>query len=526
MIPAEHRLKSVPQKGFSSGTGFSLWWTLLELALTLVLIVPSQAADLAQTLDALVDSSPVAAHSNFGIHVVDLKAGKPVYGRYEDRLLLPASNMKLFTTALALQKLGAGYRFQTRLLEEASGDVTLVGSGDPSMSGRIYPYGRTASNGPPLRAIEDLADQAVAKGLTHVRGDIIGDDALYPWEPFPPSWTQSDALGESGAPISALSVADNFITATITPGAKPGDLATLSLAPALEYFAIDNRIQTEARGSAAQIRVTRAPGSRQLLIDGTMPASAAKVYANIAIDDPALYAACALYDALTRRGVSITGHPVARHRSAADAYKAPEGTVLATRSSPSVGELVRMTDKVSENLHAELLLREVGRVDRKAGTREAGLASLNALLAQIGGTSGDPRADFRADFRIDDGSGLSRNTLVTPRLITRLLEFMYHAPGPSSGGANSANSAARDSWIAMLPIGGEDGTLARRLGRPAEARAIHAKTGTLNRAIALSGYADNKNGGWLAFSILVNDFAAPQSEVEAWVDKIALALVE
>jgi D-alanyl-D-alanine carboxypeptidase/D-alanyl-D-alanine-endopeptidase (penicillin-binding protein 4) len=216
--------------------------------------------------------------------------------------------------------------------------------------------------------------------------------------------------------------------------------------------------------------------------------------------------------------VTVSGHPVARHRSAAGDYKAPEGTVLATRSSPPVAELVRMTDKVSENLHAELLLREVGRVERNAGTREAGLASLNAFLAQVGG----PSADLRADFRIDDGSGLSRNTLVAPQLITRLLEFMYRA-------------AARDSWIAMLPIGGEDGTLARRLGRPmsngaasrpAEARAIHAKTGTLNRAIALSGYADNKNGGWLAFSIVVNDFAAPQSEVETWVDKIALALLE
>ena len=524
MIGADHRLKPVPPvfrgTGFSGSTGFSLWKLL---ALTLVPIVVAPAADLTQTLDALVDSSPVAAHSNFGIHVVDLKTGKPLYARYEDRLLLPASNMKLFTTALALQKLGPGYRFQTRLLEEASGDLTLVGSGDPSMSGRVYPYSRNAPNGPPLRAIEDFADQALKNGLTHVRGDVIGDDALYPWDPFPPSWTQSDALGESGAPISALSVADNFITIAITPGA-PGDLATLSLAPALEYFAIDNRIQTVAGTGAAQIRVTRAPGSRQFLIDGTVPApktktSANVIYVNVAIDDPALYAACALYDALTRRGVSVSGHPVARHRSAADAYKAPEGTVLATRASPPVAELVRMTDKVSENLHAELLLREVGRVDRKAGTREAGLASLNAFLAQVGGAS----ADLRSDFRIDDGSGLSRNTLVTPQLITRLLEFMYQAPGSSSG---AANTTARDAWIAMLPIGGEDGTLARRLGRPAEARAIHAKTGTLNRAIALSGYADSRNAGWLAFSILVNDFAAPQSEVEAWVDKIALALLE
>lgn len=178
------------------GIGFGVR-TLLALAF--MAIVPAHAADLAQTLDALVQSNPIAAHSNFGIYVVDLKTGTPLYGLNENRLLLPASNMKLFTTALALQKLGPGYRFQTRLLEEESGAVTLVGSGDPSMSGRVYPYRRDANNGPPLRAIEDLADQAVAHGLTHVRGDVIGDDALYAWDPFPPQLDAERRLGRIGS---------------------------------------------------------------------------------------------------------------------------------------------------------------------------------------------------------------------------------------------------------------------------------------------------------------------------------------
>jgi D-alanyl-D-alanine carboxypeptidase/D-alanyl-D-alanine-endopeptidase (penicillin-binding protein 4) len=478
--------------------------------MALLMAIASPAADLTHTLDTLVDSSPLAAHSNIGIHVTDLKTGKPLYARNENRLFLPASNMKLFTIALALQKLGPDYRFETRLIQEPSGDVVLVGSGDPSMSGRPYPYSPAVAPKPPLRAIEDLAEQAVAAGLTAVHGDIVGDDRLYPWAPFPPNWSQSDALGESGAPISALSVADNFIVVNFAPGAKPGDLAALSLSPALEYFAIDNRIQTVAGSGEAQIRLIRAPGSRQLLFDGTIPAAAAKVYADVAVDDPALYAACALYDALTRRGVSITGRPVARHRAAGDAYKAPEGMTLAMRSSPPASELIQVTGKVSENLHAELLLREVGRIERKAGTREAGVAALNAFLTQIGASA--------ADARLDDGSGLSRNALVSPRLITRLLGFMYTSPG--------SNPGMHDAWIAMLPVGAEDGTLARRFGGAAEARVIHAKTGTLNRAIALSGYAESKTRGWLAFSILVNDFTASQSEIQAWVDKIALALVQ
>ena len=168
----------------------------------------------------------------------DLTSGKTLYARNPDRLFLPASNMKLFVSALALEKLGPDYRFVTHLIRETGGNLTLLGSGDPSLSGRIYPYSRDAAPVPPLAAIEELADQAVANGLKRVDGDIVGDDRLYAWEPYPPSWTQDDAVHESGAPVSALSVADNFVTITIRPGAQPGDLASLALDPPLEAVSV------------------------------------------------------------------------------------------------------------------------------------------------------------------------------------------------------------------------------------------------------------------------------------------------
>ena len=149
---------------------------------------------------------------------------------------------------------------------------------------------------------------------------------------------------------------------------------------------------------------------------------------------------------------------------------------------------------MSENLHAELMLRASG-----------GLTGLNNFLANIGASANDAR--------LDDGSGLSRNDQVTPKLVTRLLAFMY-------------NSKDRDVWIPLLPVGGEDGTLSRRLCCSSSAHLIHAKTGTLARAIALSGYADTKTQGWLGFTILVNNFAAPAFEVQAWIDKMAIALLE
>ncbi len=225
----------------------------------------------------------------------------------------------------------------------------------------------------------------------------------------------------------------------------------------------------------------------------------------VAIDDPALYAAYALCDALTRRGVSIAGRPVARHRMSTADYEAPIGTVVASRTSPPMVELLQVMDKVSQNLFAELVLREVGRVTRHVGTREMGLEELNAMIAEMGGA--------KDDARLEDGSGLSRNALVTPRLITRLLMSM-----------NAGKY--REEFLSLLPVGGEDGTLRKRLCCVVDGLGIRAKTGSLSRALALSGYADSKTRGRVAFSILVNDFSAPVAEVRAWVDKIAAVLTE
>ncbi|MGH9557950.1 MAG: D-alanyl-D-alanine carboxypeptidase/D-alanyl-D-alanine endopeptidase, partial [Bryobacteraceae bacterium] len=275
-------------------------------------------SDLAHRLDALTGSVP--GHGFAGIEVVETATGKPLYQRNADKLFLPGSNMKLFTTALALERLGPDYRFTTRVIREASGDLVLVGSGDPSLSGRVFPYQKDADPGPALAAIDALADRIVASGVTRVDGDIVGDDSLYPWSPYAPSWTEDDLLHDYGAAVSALSVNDNVVTIEIRPGAKPGDPAALSIDPPLEYYAIDNRVETVERGAKAKLHISRQPGSRQLSIWGGVAASGPGIRAAVAIDDPALFAAYALDDALTRRGVAITGRPIARHRAVSDEY--------------------------------------------------------------------------------------------------------------------------------------------------------------------------------------------------------------
>ncbi|MGH9592796.1 MAG: D-alanyl-D-alanine carboxypeptidase, partial [Bryobacteraceae bacterium] len=187
-------------------------------ALLLITLLASgcAAADLPAAIDALADKNPAGARATIGIHVLDLKSGKTLYARNDNRLFLPASNLKLFTAALALERLGPDYRFTTRLVRSASGDLLLQGGGDPSLSGRLYPYRKDpATPSDPLRAIEEMADQAVAAGLVRVNGDIVGDDQLYPWAPYPPSWTEDDAIDATGAPVSAITVNDNQIAVTI-----------------------------------------------------------------------------------------------------------------------------------------------------------------------------------------------------------------------------------------------------------------------------------------------------------------------
>src|SRR5262249_31912656 len=149
--------------------------------------------------------------------------------------------------------------------------LVLVGSGDPSLSGRAFPYQKDAGMGPSLKAIEELADQIAAKGVTRVPGDIVGDDRLYPWIPYAPSWTKDDELRDFGAPVSAITLNDNTVTLTIRPGTRAGDVAELSVDPAFEYYSIDNRIETVARAGAAKLRLARPTGSRQLLLWGSIP---------------------------------------------------------------------------------------------------------------------------------------------------------------------------------------------------------------------------------------------------------------
>ena len=202
-----------------------------------------------------------------------------------------------------------------------------------------------------MQPIEQLADANAARGITRIDGDIIGDDRLFPWDPYPPSWTEDDTLRDYGAPVSALSVNDNTVTVVM-------NTAGLHVEPAFEYLDLENRVIPVARGGDFVVHARRVTGSRQWLLSGTIPAGYTPVTEILPVDDPgALFAAsAALYDALTRRGIAIHGRALARHRAVGEPYVAAEGDELASRTSPPLSELLQVMDKLSVNLHAELIM--------------------------------------------------------------------------------------------------------------------------------------------------------------------------
>lgn len=492
---------------------------MLRFVLFLFLTVgPALAASfLEQRIDQLVRSTPAIEPAEAGIEIVQLATGKVLYSRDAGKLLTPASNTKLFTTALALLRLGADHTIATRIyarqLPDAvghlDGDLTIVGRGDPSMSFLRIPYDKDAPNADPLAGIEAFADSLVARGVRSVAGDIIADDTAFPADPFPVGWGANDALWEYGAPVSALALGNNSIRLDLIAGTLTGDPVALQITPALEYFVVDNRLRSVAAPPGSpplqhQVEVRRL-GSRQLQLSGSVVVNAEPAALWLAIDDPALYTATALYDALTRRGIAISGKPVAHHRYDAGPPSRPAGTVLAERSSPPLLGLLTVTDKVSQNLWAELMLRQVALVRTGEGSLKAGLAELKSFLTEIG------LADN--DYVFDDGSGLARGNLVKPGAVVRLLRFMYASP-------------AREAWMGLLPVGGQDGSLTKRFNKDPAAKNIRAKTGSLSHVNALSGYADSATYGEVAFSIIVNHTDSPASEVRAFIDKIGMILLD
>jgi len=464
----------------------------------------------AERAERLLRTAPVDK-GEWGLLVVDAESGATLYEKNADHYFEPASTMKLLTTALALDTLGSDYRFRTTVETNGtlgaegilSGDLIFVGRGDPNLSNRKFPYEmKEEFDGPPERTLAEMADALVARGVKEVTGDVVGDDSYFPRERYPEGWEIGDMVWEYGAAISAIAVNDNTVAVTLTPGEKAGDPVQESQEPQTLEFAIRNEVTTIGAKEKAELRLTREPGTDAVVVSGTMAAKSAPRKLVLGVQEPAQHAAILLAQLLAKRHVKVDGKVRVMHEP--DPNEAGR-TVLAEHLSVPLKDSVKLVNKISQNLHTELLLRTAARQQGRWATPEDVLKFPEAFYTKAGVAAGDVIQT--------DGSGLSRRDLVTPRAFVAALEY-------------AEKQAWFPEYLASLPVAGADGTLNERMREAPLAGKIHAKTGSVTHVRALSGYAETSGGRKLIFSFLSNNQGGKKHEVQEAIDGLCLAMVE
>jgi D-alanyl-D-alanine carboxypeptidase/D-alanyl-D-alanine-endopeptidase (penicillin-binding protein 4) len=453
------------------------------------------------------------AKGEWGLLIADGSTGQVLFEENADKYFVPASNMKLLTTALALAKLSPDFRFRTTIeatVEPGAngklvGPLYLVGRGDPNLSNRKFPYLlKEEFDGSSEKVIAELANAIAAKGIKEISGDIVGDDSYFPRDRYPNGWEIDDMVWEYGAAISAIVVDDNTVQLTLLAGEKAGDQVNAVVSPDAPEFTVDNQVITSAAGVKADLTLKREPGSNVVTVLGTLPAKSAPRKLTLAIQEPALHAAAMLKRLLEDRGIKVDG--TVRKLSLPPGV--PEGekrVVLAEHRSIPLGDSVKLVNKISQNLHTEMLLRTATR-QGGAWTTPEDLANFAASFYAVAGIPS-------GDVVQTDGSGLSRHDLVTPRALVALLLYAQKQPW-------------FDAYFASLPVAGIDGTLEDRMKNSIADGRLHAKSGSVEHVRTRSGYADLPTGKRLVFSFLSNNMGAKGHEASDALDALSIAMME
>jgi D-alanyl-D-alanine carboxypeptidase/D-alanyl-D-alanine-endopeptidase (penicillin-binding protein 4) len=465
---------------------------------------------------AAVLEKPELAPAMVGIKVTSLETGKVLFEENGSKLLRPASNMKLYTVAAALDRLSPDYRFVTSVYATTRpdtagilhGDLTIYGRGDPSIAARF-------NGGDYFKGINDLASQIAAAGVKRVEGDLVGDETYFTGPRYGSGWNWEDLQWWYGAEVSALTVNDNALDLFVKPGPAVGAPAVITTGPPDPLLAIVNRVITGAKGSKRELTLHRGLGTDALEIQGSVPLDDRGYAAGIGISHPGLLFVYLLRSSLAQRGIVFTGKsrtvPAPAYANGPALSRSSGSIEIASMQSPPLSLIAAQTLKPSQNLYTELILRTLGRVvppspsssDTTRTSEDAGLEIVKTFLKEAGvNTTG---------LALTDGSGLSRNDMITAEASVQLLTYM-------------ARHRYAGIFREALPIAGVDGTLRNRMkGTPAENN-VRAKTGSLSAAASLAGYLKTAGGESLVFSIMVNNYPVDTDARSLCIDPITVLL--
>lgn len=471
---------------------------------------PTPAA-LAAGLDEIF-AAPALTRALIAVRVDSLTTGETLYRRNDDKLVMPASNMKIVTMTTAAERLGWTYTYRTTLDAVGTiangvltGDLVVVGGGDPTI---------VSNDAGPAAVFGDWAAALRAAGITRVNGRIIGDDSVFDDDAFGMGWSWDDLVYGYSTGITGLSYNENQITLRVSPGAAPGAPAAIDARPAGSHgLTIVNKVTTVARPAdatagdprlRASVDFARSAGHPALVLTGAIPVGANPVTQDVAVDNPTRFFVTALRDALLADGILVRDG-VADLDDLPTAPSGPRRTVV-TRTSPPLSVIGPYFMKVSQNFVAETLFKTLGRVVKGEGSAAAGRAVVLETLENWGVP---PDA-----LVMRDGSGLSRYNYLTTGGIVSMLTHMWR------------NDALRGPFAAALPVAGHDGTLGSRMKNTWLDTHVQAKTGTISNVRSLSGYLETKSGERLVFSMIGNHFTVPSAQIDAIVEKALAYLAD
>ncbi|MBI5881565.1 MAG: D-alanyl-D-alanine carboxypeptidase/D-alanyl-D-alanine-endopeptidase [Elusimicrobia bacterium] len=447
------------------------------------------------------------APAQWGVCVKDAATGKTVASLDADKRLVPGSTLKLFVTGAALLLLGPDHRFSTVLHHDGKisagvlkGDLIIKGGGDPSLGSTLVRGGR-----PMEEVFAEWLKSLKEKGAASIQGDIVADNTLFEGPAIPGSWPWEDAGNYYAAPADSLSINDNLYQLVFAPALRVGEPAmVLRMEPEVPGLVFENHMLTGPAEAGDNGYIYNVPGSFRAVPRGSVPAGAREFAIKGALPEPALFAAQAFAGFLKKSGVAVSG----KARLAALPVSIDDTKVLARSESVPLRDIVRLTNKRSFNLYAEMLSRAVALSQGKPGSAAGGNGAIREFLRSTGGSV--------EGVRLEDACGLSRLNMVTARAMTDLLVFMSKSPVFADYQESLACPGDPEGFGHIKEFG----------KKTVLEKSLRIKSGSLSGARSYSGYLRNKAGRLLAFTFIVNNYSCPPSQIEKIHEDLLLALAE